>query len=182
MATSKRRRNVEDLLTTHADFVRGAIARFASLTSTERDDVFQSVALRILERGNFEGRSALRTWLYRIASNEALAVLRRGSRRRESTGHEDDEIERVLPRVEPVDRALDVREDLACALGALDEGDRAMLLAQHLDGESPEQMALARGVLPQTMRVRLYRARDRARRAIEKRDRHARSDATPIEG
>ena len=46
------------------------------------DDLTQQVFLRVLQNiGQFAGRSAFSTWLYRLATNEALQFLRRNDRR-----------------------------------------------------------------------------------------------------
>src|SRR5512136_2720766 len=44
----------------------------------DAEDVLQNTFLKVLQHiGDFEGRSSLSTWLYRIASNEALMLLRK---------------------------------------------------------------------------------------------------------
>lgn len=46
------------------------------------DDLTQQVFLRVIESiAKFHGRSTLSTWLYRLATNEALQFLRRRARR-----------------------------------------------------------------------------------------------------
>ena len=50
---------------------------------SEADDVFQEALLKILRGvGGFDGRSALGTWLYRVATNAALDHARAAARRR----------------------------------------------------------------------------------------------------
>src|SRR5512143_2055788 len=44
----------------------------------DAEDILQNTFLNVLTHiGEFEGRSSLATWLYRIAANEALMLLRR---------------------------------------------------------------------------------------------------------
>lgn len=53
----------------------------------DADDVFQNTLIKVLKNaGQFDGRSALKTWLFRIASNEALDFLRARARRTRHLG------------------------------------------------------------------------------------------------
>jgi RNA polymerase sigma-70 factor (ECF subfamily) len=46
--------------------------------SADAEDVLQNTFLKAFQHlKEFEGRSSLSTWLYRIASNEALMLLRK---------------------------------------------------------------------------------------------------------
>ncbi len=48
----------------------------------DAEDVLQNTFLNAMTHlSGFEGRSSISTWLYRIASNEALMQLRRGKKR-----------------------------------------------------------------------------------------------------
>ena len=57
--------------------------------SQDAEDVLQTTYLKAFQHmGEFEGRSNLSTWLYRIAANEALMLLRK---RRPETAIADDQ-------------------------------------------------------------------------------------------
>lgn len=55
---------------------------FRMVGAEDADDLTQQVFVRVLQTiGQFRGQSALSTWLYRLATNEALQFLRRNARR-----------------------------------------------------------------------------------------------------
>lgn len=56
------------------------------------------------------------------------------------------------------------------ALDELPEPDRALLIGKYLDGESDAMLASRLGVKPASVRMKLTRARDRARRIIERKE------------
>ncbi len=63
----------------------------------DAEDVLQNTFLKALQHiRNFEGRSSLSTWLYRIAANEALMLLRR-KRSEVSIDEEPTETDESLP-------------------------------------------------------------------------------------
>lgn len=112
--------------------------------------------------GRFDGRSALATWLYRIAVNEALQFLRRSKRTR------------ALPHSAALDSAApdytkrhEARVDVDEALGALGATDRAMLLLRYQEGLDYREIAHITGCAEGTVASRLNRARDRLRGILQ---------------
>jgi RNA polymerase sigma factor (sigma-70 family) len=102
----------------------------------------------------------LRAWLYRIAHNEALTVLRRRRHHDQLT----DELEGL--RSDPVIEVL-LRERLRAtldALGALPASHRQALLLRELGGLDYATIAEATGLTPRAARQAVFRAR-RAMRA-----------------
>jgi RNA polymerase sigma factor (sigma-70 family) len=102
----------------------------------------------------------LRAWLYRIAHNEALTVLRRRRHHDELT----DELEGL--RSDPVIEVL-LRERLRATLAALGElppSHRQALLLRELGGLDYATIAEATGLTPRAARQAVFRAR-RAMRA-----------------
>ena len=79
---------LEQLLSTHYDRVHALCRRMVG--EADADDATQDALLAAV-RGikRFDGRSALSTWLYRVATNTCLDELRR-RRRRPVVGYEDD--------------------------------------------------------------------------------------------
>lgn len=62
-----------------------SVARQITQSEADAEDVTQETFLRAFSRlDSFEGHSAFQTWLVKIAVNEALAILRRRRRLRES--------------------------------------------------------------------------------------------------
>ncbi len=119
--------------------------------------------------GSFEERSALSTWLYRIAANLCLSH-RRSRRRRPETSLEggvspDGE---DMPRHEVPDGSgepsatLEVRERREKVRGMIEELDpefRSVVVLRDMEGLSYEEIAEILGCPVGTVRSRLHRAR-----------------------
>lgn len=129
----------------------------------DASDLTQETYLRAFARiGQFDGRCALGTWLYRIAVNEALQLLRRSTRnvvcRPESPGDSPD----PAPHS---DRSV-VRMDVEEALAALPDDDRAILLLRHHEGLDYAAIAEVMDCPQGTVASRLNRARARLRQFL----------------
>ena len=73
----------ETLVRSHADAVYGHALRFFGDTGAAQDAA-QEVFLKVHRSlGDFDGRSAFSTWLYRITRNVCLDMFRRGRKRAE---------------------------------------------------------------------------------------------------
>ncbi len=118
-------------------------------------DLTQQVFLNLFRKiGQFEGRSAFETWLYRLASNEALQHLRKQNRRKIES----------LP-FEPTSRGnegnepLEQRELLQEALAQVDADLRLIFLLREMEGLSYREIAEAANVPEGTVGSRLNRVR-----------------------
>lgn len=109
----------------------------------------------------FDGRSAVHTWLYRIAVNEALQSLRR----KRPTGLDP---EFAAHRPDPRDNGHDWmgRIDVEAAIAELDPMDRAVLLLRYQEGLDYQAIAGAAGIPMGTVASRLNRARERLREVL----------------
>ena len=117
-------------------------------------------AFRELDR--FDGRSAVATWLYRIAVNEALQFIRRSKKITIRQGGEGiDPVERT-----PLDRG-DVRLDVNDAMAKMPPTDRAMLLLRYQEGLDYREIAEIMGCAEGTVASRLNRSRQRLRELLE---------------
>ncbi len=130
--------------------------------TSSRDDAFdlsQSTYLRAFERINqFDGKSSVATWLYRIAVNEALQLLRRSATARGKL--------KELETRQPGDAGAGadiVRMDIDDALGQLDGDERAILLLRYQEGLDYRMIAEALECAEGTVGSRLNRARSRMR-------------------
>ncbi len=104
----------------------------------------------------FETRSALGTWLHRIAVNACLAKRRRAASLEQSLEEvEEGTLERGGWALEtPVEV-----EEIEAAIGALPEGARDVLVLHALYGYSHEEAARMLGVAEGTCKAQLHRAR-----------------------
>jgi len=106
----------------------------------------------------FDGRATLKTWLYRIAVNEALQFLR--SARHEVARQRD---QAVGDRLDDATDVVAVRLDMGAALAALSPDDRAILLLRYQEDLDYRAIADAIGCPAGTVASRLNRARERLR-------------------
>ena len=117
----------------------------------------------------FDGRSAMETWLYRIAVNEALQFLRRNKReqrKREqfaSTAAKSPESRNP----DSVEHST-IKMDVAAALEDVEPDDRAILLLRYQEGLDYEALAAVLDCPAGTIASRLNRARRRMREKLEK--------------
>lgn len=124
------------------------------------DDVLQDVYLAAFRSiGRFRGEATARTWLYRIARNRCLDVIR--ARRY----HEDIEDHPVS--IGSFDTSVTERIDLAHALARLGPEHREVLMLVDAAGFDYAAAAEILGVRIGTIRSRLARARSRMRSLLE---------------
>lgn len=117
----------------------------------------------------FRGNSRFSTWLYKIAYYRILDVAESESRR---PGLRSDLLpEKVTARSleEPWSQLMEQerRTLLDQALGRLDADDRALLSLFYLQEQSLQEVSEITGLAPGTVKVRLFRARERLRASLE---------------
>jgi RNA polymerase sigma-70 factor, ECF subfamily len=134
-------------------------------------DVFLTVARKIAE---FEGRSALSTWIYRITMNTALNK-RRGKRSEvevsleeylptfKEDGHREGDRSFLLADWSrtPEEELLseEGRAAVQCAIDTLPDHYRAVLILRDVEGVSNEEAAEVLGESVASVKSRLHRAR-----------------------
>ncbi len=140
----------------------------------EAEDVLQETFLKALRAlPNFEGRSSLSTWLYRIAVNEALMMIRK--RKPEvslsataDNGEEDEDGEEMqivdwghMPESELL--STEARRNIDQAIEKLPETLKVVFLLRDVEGLSIEDTADSLGISQAAVKTRLLRARLRLR-------------------
>ena len=179
----------------HGGMVRLAGAYVPSRAVAE--EVVQETWLAVLNGiDRFEGRSSLRTWVFRILVNRAKT---RGERERRSvpfsslasaeagTGEPSVDPDRFLPpdhdripghwntaegrapRDLPEDRLLEREaiEHLRRAIAALPEAQRTVISLRDVEGWESEEVCELLGISDGNQRVLLHRARSRVRAELE---------------
>jgi RNA polymerase sigma-70 factor (ECF subfamily) len=142
-------------------------------------DVVQEVFLKVFRSVNsFRERSSLRTWIYRIAVNEAHNHRRwfcRHKKREVAIGHEDNEHRTYDitpdPGPSPFDRALD-RETQMLIEQALDEISpvfRTAVILRDIEGFGYEEIADILQISLGTVKSRILRGREALRRVLSQR-------------
>jgi RNA polymerase sigma-70 factor (ECF subfamily) len=137
-------------------------------------DLCQEVFLRVFRMlHQFRGQSSLRTWIYRIALNQASNRLRTWRRRHRSQQVSLDdtpqgELSEMRASASP-DRVLQQRElagRVWTALDALPFDQRAVIVLREIDGLSYEEIATSLNVAVGTVKSRLARAREQLRQTL----------------
>lgn len=135
-------------------------------------DLSQDVFLRVFRTiSRFRGQSALRTWIYRIAVNQARNRHRFWRRRHRGDqvsldAHVETHGELPSDRGAGPDRVLAQKElaiRLQRALDALPFDQRTAIVLREVDGLSYEEIAFSLGVAVGTVKSRLTRARQALR-------------------
>jgi RNA polymerase sigma-70 factor (ECF subfamily) len=135
-------------------------------------DLSQDVFIRVFRTiGQFRGQSALRTWIYRIAVNQARNRHRFWRRRRRSDqvsldAHVEAHGDFQCGAESGPDRILAQKElatKLQDALDALPFDQRTAIVLREVDGLSYEEIAFSLGVAVGTVKSRLTRARQALR-------------------
>lgn len=159
----------------------------------EAEEAVQSAYLNAFAHiGEFAGRSALSTWLTRIAVNEALGRLRSQKRRsnqlkRQGVTVLDDYREALMrgsqaeaPDAEVARRQL--RLMIETAVAGLPDSFRAVFVLREIEGLSVDETAEALEIPPATVKTRLLRARRKLQATLEPDVRSALTGAFPFAG
>jgi RNA polymerase sigma-70 factor (ECF subfamily) len=153
------------------------------------DEVVQEAWLGVVRGiGRFEGRSSLRTWLFRIVANTAKT---RGERERRSIPFSslEGDAEGDEPAVDPgrflADGAwasppprfdampearllaAETRAVIDDAIAALPDGQRLVITLHDVEGWRPEEIRNVLALTETNQRVLLHRARSKVRAALE---------------
>jgi RNA polymerase sigma-70 factor (ECF subfamily) len=132
------------------------------------EDLSQDIFLRIFRHlEKFEGKSSLKTWVYRVAINCCRSRLGRRSRRsRAWVDVEDEQLERVPSSAEGPEVRMQRREAsaaMARALAELPMPFREAVVLRDVSGLAYDEIATVLGVRIGTVRSRIARGRDRLR-------------------
>ena len=144
---------------------------------------------------NFEGRSSLKTWIFRILTNCAKTAALREGRSVPFSSLLDEEIDAYEPSVEPErffppgsgrpgtwislpenwdeipEKRLLSQETFASiesAIEALPPHQRIVMTLHDIEGWMPEEICLLLGISEANRRVLLHRARSKVRHALER--------------
>lgn len=151
----------ESLYRAHAGFVYNVAVRIVRHTE-DAEEVTQEVFLTLYRKlKTFRFGSSLKTWIYRVTSNEALSFLRKrsGSDKRRVS----EEILERVPSSERLDQGLiqaDKKAAVASLLENLNPNQRACLVLREMEGLSYAEIAHTLSVNVNTVRTWLKRARE----------------------
>ena len=136
----------------------------------DAEDIAQQVFAKIyFSIRNFDFRSSLLTWIYKITVNECYDYLRKKRVRKlvyESDFSEDDALrmensETVIDQEQRMDTRLAQRDLVLKLLDKLSVEDRTLLLLKEVEGHSVEELSQMTGMNENTIKVKLFRARQK---------------------
>lgn len=129
------------------------------MTGNEEDalDLCQETYFKAFGRiGQFDARSSITTWIYRIAVNEALQFLRKSARTR-------DRLVELVPQssvsAQTDSKTQDIAIDVRDALAKLAPEDRTILLLRYQERLDYRALAHVLDTAPGTVASRLNRSR-----------------------
>ncbi len=159
-------------------YSRGVFRLAYRMTGNEFDaeDVVQETFLRAYRQiGSYESRSSFSTWLYRIAANYSLDLLRMKKRttgRQVATKVEDGlDLLAQAPSPEPgPDRiyySAQMKQRLGAAMQELSEQERTAFVLRHFEGMSIEEIGSILAIGVSATKNSIFRAVKKLRQALE---------------
>ena len=143
----------------------------------DAEDIAQQVFAKVyFSVRNFDFRSSLLTWIYKITVNECYDYLRK--KRVRKLVYESDFTEEDAQRMEasdlaidaaaPVDERLAQRDLLTKLLSKISKDDRSLILLKEVEGHSVEELAQMTGMNENTIKVKLFRTRQKLVKAAQR--------------
>ncbi len=133
----------------------------------DAEDVLQETFIKVIRSiSSFQGKSSLYTWIYRIAVNESIQVLRKGKQIIASLDEdENEEISspreirswELLPEEKVIGAEIKVKLDKAIQI--LSEKLKVVFILRDIQGLSILETAELLGVSEEVVKTRLLRAR-----------------------
>lgn len=143
----------------------------------DAEDIAQQVFAKIyFSIKSFDFRSSLLTWIYKITINECYDYLRKKRVRKlvyESDFSDEEALrmESSEPAVDPhppIDSRLVQRDLVMKLLSKVSEEDRSLILLKEVEGHSVEELAAMTGMNENTIKVKLFRTRQKLLKAAQR--------------
>lgn len=153
--------------------VTGFVKRMVP-SGEEAEDITQEVFIRAFQgMGRFDGRSSLRTWLFRIAYNLCVDASRKRSRSTQDVSLMDPDGEETMElpdsRWNPETLVLDdeLRTVIERAISTMSEKLKTVLLLHDREELGYEELAGMLNIPVGTVKSRLFLARAHVQKAVE---------------
>jgi RNA polymerase sigma-70 factor (ECF subfamily) len=164
---------------------QGRVFAVAGGILRNREDV-EDIAQQVFSKSyfslkRFDQRAAFSTWLYKITVNECWDLLRKRKVRplvfeselTEEQAHAYQSTEQRSEQAPDVSDQLEARQQLDRWLECLEERDRTMLVLKEVQGFTVEEIAEIMELNGNTVKVRLFRARQKIAEKIRRKKRAA---------
>lgn len=127
-----------------------------SRDNEEINDLFQEILVRLwLGFDQFEHRSGVNTWVYRIALNTAINGSKRAKRRPQTVPLSTD-----IDPYDPQDSSLEQVRQLYALINQLDVMDRGLVLLW-LEGIGYDEIAAIMGITVANVGIKLHRIKEK---------------------
>jgi RNA polymerase sigma-70 factor (ECF subfamily) len=151
----------ERLITEYGDRIYSVALRITE-SAADAEDAMQETLLKAFERrGTFRGEASWTTWLYRIAVNEALMLVRR----RQPVEYLDEtgyDAAHVVDWSNDLGRRVELNElraELERGLARLPEDHRVAVILRDVEGLSAAEAAEILDITEVALKSRLHRGR-----------------------
>ena len=143
----------------------------------DAEDIAQQVFAKVyFSLCNFDFRSSLLTWIYKITVNECYDYLRKKRVRKlvyESDFSEEESLlmqnsEAAMDHRPAVDTQLAQRDFVLKLLAKVSAEDRNLMLLKEVEGHSVDELARMTGMNENTIKVKLFRARQKLLKAAQR--------------
>jgi len=143
----------------------------------DAEDIAQQVFAKVyFSIKNFDFRSSLLTWIYKITVNECYDYLRKKRVRKlvyesDFSQEDSDRMQASEPAVDPgvpVDKQLAQRDLIVKLLSKIPEDERSLILLKEVEGRSVEELAQMTGLNENTIKVKLFRTRQKLLKAASR--------------
>jgi RNA polymerase sigma-70 factor (ECF subfamily) len=141
------------------------------------EDIAQQVFAKVyFSLRNFDFRSSLITWIYKITVNECFDYLRKKKVRKlvYESDMSEDEVRRV-ENIDPADRrstgadtALARRDYVVKLLDRVSDEEKQLLMLKEVEGYSVEELSGMLNMNENTIKVKLFRARQKLVKAAQR--------------
>ncbi|MEJ7768146.1 MAG: sigma-70 family RNA polymerase sigma factor [Chitinophagaceae bacterium] len=164
-----------ELVTRYQHFVFTLALRFTHHRE-DAEEVAQDIFIKAYRAlSDFRGAAKFSTWLYTIVYTTSITFLRK--KRMVTTSIDDDNIFLELESKDSGLKANQVEQksrtaSLAKAIGMLSADDAQIITLFYKAEQSLEEIGLIMGLEPNSVKVRLHRARQRLKEKIEKYMKH----------
>jgi RNA polymerase sigma-70 factor (ECF subfamily) len=154
----------------------------------DAEDIAQQVFTKIyFSVKNFDFRSSLLTWIYKITVNECYDYLRKKRVRKlvyESDFSSDETLrmensEPATDQTPGADERLAQHDLILKLLSKISEEDRSLILLKEVEGHSVEELSEMTGMNENTIKVKLFRARQKLVKAAQRLEK---SPLAPVHG
>lgn len=142
----------------------------------DAEDIAQQVFAKVyFSIGSFDSRSSLLTWIHKITVNECYDYLRKKQVRKlvyESDFSAEDEeyvdSAESAPALLPLEHQLAERDFVVKLLSNVSEEARSLILLKEVEGHSVEELAAMTGLNENTIKIKLFRTRQKLLTAARK--------------